>query len=405
MTTFRDAESALHDAARAATGLDDFGDDGYLEGLRVLLGSLDDDARLNEVGDLVSRAVIVDALKARLHSEAGFTRFPQTADEPIRQPIFIVGLPRTGTTALHHLIAQNPALQGLELWLSGTPKPRPPRASWPSDRDFLASDRTIRQLYARSPEMKAIHFMSAALPDECWRLFGQDFAHSSWEAQSYVPGYSRWWARHDMRPVYRRHRRNLQLIGQPEPRRRWLLKDATHLFALEALFEVYPDARVVQTHRDPTKLIGSVCSLCWSSRQPLSDHHDAEAFGRATLALWERAIRSTMEVRRGLDPSRFYDLPFEKFLADPLGVVAEIHEWLGLEYSGEAEAGARRFREANPPGKHGDHAYELSDWGLRAGEILERFGDYVEEFGLGGAAAGATPGRKAGHVSRAGERS
>lgn len=382
MNDFRAAEAALHDAARASTGLDDFGDDGYREGLGVLLDSLDEEARLTEVGDLVLKGMIVEALKGRLRSEEGFERFPEAGASMVEKPVFIVGLPRTGTTALHHLMAQNPALQSLELWLTGAPKPRPARDSWSDDPDFRASDAQTRALYERSPDMKAIHFMSAELPDECWRLLSQDFAHSSWEASATIPSYSRWWASHDMHPAYRRHRKNVQVIGHQEPNRTWLLKDATHLFAMDALLDVYPDARIIQTHRDPTRLIGSVCSLCWSSRRPLNVDEDPKAFGQSTLALWERAILSTLSVRRERPDAKFYDLPFEKFVADPVGVVAEIHDHFDLAYAAEAEARVERFFEENPPGKHGGHAYRLEDWGLESAEILDRFRAYVRAFDI-----------------------
>lgn len=382
MNDFRASEDAFHEAAMASTGHDDFGDGAYREGLRTLLGALDDEAKLSEVGDLVLKGMIVEALKGRLRSESNFARFPGSAGAPVERPVFIVGLPRTGTTALHHLMAQNPALQSLELWLSGAPKPRPPRAAWSDDPDYVASDGQTRSLYARSPEMKAIHFMAADLPDECWRLFSQDFAHSSWEASASIPSYSRWWAQHDMRPAYRRHQRNIQLIGHREPERRWLLKDATHLFALDALLDVYPDARIVQTHRDPAKLIGSVCSLCWASRRPLNVEDDPDEFGRATLALWERAILSTMASRRKHPTAEFYDLPFERFISDPIGVVREIHDRFDLPYTDEAARAVQSFRDENPPGKHGDHAYDLSDWGLEAGEIVERFRPYIDEFDI-----------------------
>lgn len=384
MSSFRDSEEAFHEAARAATGLRDFGDDRYREGLKALLGALDDEAQLGELGDLVLRAMIVQALQARLRTEASWAVAPAAAGARIESPIFIVGLPRTGTTALQHRMLQNPALQGLELFLSGAPKPRPPREAWPDDPDFIASDRQTRSLYDRSPEMKAIHFMAAELPDECWRLFSQDFAHSSWEAQCRIPSYAQWWAEHDMRPVYERHRRNLQLIGHREPERRWLLKDATHLFALDALLDVYPDATIVQTHRDPVALIGSVCSLCWTTRQPLNDIDDPSSFGEATLALWERALFATMETRRRRPRARFIDVGFERFVEDPLAVVRELHQELEIPYEADARARVERFHQENPAGKHGRHAYDLATWNLREEEIRERFRPYAEAFDLSG---------------------
>ena len=157
MTGFLESEEALHAAARDACGLEDFGDDAYLEGLRALLESLDGDAALNPVGELTLRGSIVEALEGRLFSEHGWALHPECADAPIEQPLVIVGLPRTGTSALHQLLSQDPALQGLAYWLSTTPKARPPREAWPDDPQFRACDERLRLVYERSPDMKAIH--------------------------------------------------------------------------------------------------------------------------------------------------------------------------------------------------------------------------------------------------------
>jgi hypothetical protein len=386
IATFRDSEQAFHDAASTRVGCGDFGDEAYLEGLRALLGSLDDDARLTPAGRLVMQGQIVDALAGRLHSERGRAEYPECAEARIERPLVIVGLARTGTSALHHLLAQDPALQGLELWLAGTPKPRPPRSAWPDDADYRACDERMSLMYERSPDMKAIHQMAAGQVDECWYLLSQSFAHSSFQANVRVPSYAEWWAGHDMRAAYERHRRNLQLIGHREPDRRWLLKDSTHLFDLGAFLDVYPDAMVVHTHRDPAPVIVSTCSLCWSAYQPLNEDPDPGEFGRNTLALWERAVRSAMEVRRRSDArgegERFFDLRFRDFQRDPLAAIRAIYAHFGLELSYEAESAMRRHREANPPGKHGEHRYDASSWSLSPGEIRERFADYIGHFDI-----------------------
>ena len=237
--------------------------------------------------------------------------------------------------------------------------------------------------------MRAIHEIEAFLPDECWNLFSQNFVHSSYEANADVSGYAKWWASADLRPVYARHRRNAQLIGAGTASPRWLFKDATHLFGLDALLEVYPDARIIQTHRDPVPMIASVCSLCWSSRAAMNEGTDVTAFGRSTLALWGRSIDATMDVRERHDPSRFYDLPFDRFVADPLAAIRDIHAWLEVDYTSEADDAIRRFREENPKGKHGAHRYTLDEYGLTEGEVRERFQRYSDRFAnsLGGAAA------------------
>lgn len=382
MTTFHGSEDAFHEEASRACGFDDFGESDYLEGLRTLLSALDEDAPLNEIGRSSLRATIVDALKARLLSERGWRDFPEYAEAPVDAPLVIVGLPRTGTTALHHLMSQDVSLQGLELWISSSPKPKPPREQWAGDPHFRACDERMRFIHERSPDMMAIHPMAADLVDECWHLLEQHFAHSGFEAGTEIPSYSQWWSKCDMRPAYRRHRRNLQLIGHRQPEKRWLLKDATHLFHLDAFLDVYPDARIVMTHRDPVKLIPSVCSLCWTLREPTNERVDRVAFGRSTLALWERAIRRTMSAREGRDPAQFHDLHFSSFRRDALGAIRGIYDRFAVAYSATADARIRSFREANPPGLHGAHAYALEDWGLDAGEIRERFADYTERFGV-----------------------
>ena len=380
MTGFLASEEALHAEARDACGLEDFGDPEYLEGLRALLESLDLDAALNPMGELAIRGSIVEALAGRLLSERGWASYPECAKASVEQPLVIIGLPRTGTSALHQFLSQDPALQGLAFWLSVTPKPRPPRASWREDPEFVACDERLRLMFERSPDMKAIHFMQADLVDECWRLLSQSFAHSSWHAWADVARYDSWWAQHDMRPAYARHRRNLQLIGHREPEKRWLLKDSTHLFDLGAFLDVYPDARVVQTHRDPVKSVASVCSLCWAARRPLSAHPDPASFGRATLELWLRGVLDAAQARRERDPQQFFDLPFGTFQADPLAAIQSIYAHFGMEYTEAADAGIRRFRADNPQGKHGTHSYDLDTWHLDPDEIRERFRPYVETF-------------------------
>lgn len=385
MPSFVESEGSFHEAAREAAGFGvqaDFGDEGYLEGLRALLHSLDNDATLSPIGQFAIRGMIVDALKARLYSERGWAENPEAANASIERPLVIIGLARTGTSALHHLLAQDPALQGLELWLAQTPKPRPPTSQWNEDADFLACAARMRAMYERSPEMLAIHRMAADQVDECWYLLGQTFAHSSWEANSNVSGYSKWWAQHDMRTDYARHKRNLQLIGHREPEKRWLLKDSTHLFDLRAFLSVYPDAMIVHTHRDPVSVIPSTCSLCWSARGPLNESTDVAAFGRSTLELWARAIDNTLAARAEAPASQFYDLKFEDFQRDPVLAIHDIYTYFGLPLSDETEAAFRNFREANPQGKHGEHTYSLDDWGLSESAIRERFSDYIERFDL-----------------------
>ncbi len=382
MFSFVAAEAQLHETAQKIAGLDDFGDDDYLEGLRVLLGSLDEESRLNEIGVVANRGTIVETLVGRLYSERGFAEAPESEEFAVEAPLVIIGQPRTASTALHHLISRDPGLQSLELWLASRPQVRPPRETWPDLPDFVTCDQQTRAMYARSPDMQSIHEIAADLPDECWHLLKQHFTHSGYEALSHVPSYSRWWADCDMRPAYRRHLRNIQLIGHEEPERRWFLKDATHLFHFDAFAETYPDAMVVQTHRDPVKWLPSVCSLCWSGRESLNVGEDKRAFGQDVLNLWDRAAHRMMAARARYDPSRFHDVHFLDVIPDPVAAIQRIYERFSLPYTDATDRAIRAFRADNPPGKRGSHAYTLEEFGLEAGLIRERFRDYIEEYGV-----------------------
>jgi hypothetical protein len=380
MSPFRDSIERFHEMARDARGLDDFGEDDYRVALDELCRSLDEDASLNEVGVYAFEDLIVSSLQARLLVEEGHRVHPTARDAQIDRPLFIVGLPRTGTTAIHHSIAQDPRIQSLEHWLARAPKPRPPRADWANDADYRFSKGRIDAIYERSPDMRAIHGIDVDLPDECWNLFSQNFSHSSWQANADVARYAAWWAGQDMTPTYRRHHRNVQLIGHREPHRRWLFKDATHLFDLEALLTVYPDALIVQTHRDPLAVIPSVCSLCWSSRSPMNEASDREAFARSTLELWERGLSNAMRVRNASDSAAFFDVSFERFVTNPLSTIREIYRAFDLEWTDGAEAAIRGFAEAHPKGELGEHRYHVDDWGLDPDEISERFEAYSRTY-------------------------
>jgi hypothetical protein len=370
---------ALHDAARAATGLGDFGRDDYQTALRALCRSCDDDADLTPFGRLAIKVSIQASLCGRLLSEEGWKRHPEVLERPIPAPWVIVGLPRTGTTAFQRLLWQDPQVQGLELWLAQAPQPRPPRETWPSLSDFIRSNGEQRARYAASPELRAMHEIDAALPDECWNLFQQCFACTSYECLMPVAGYSKWWAECDMRPVYRRHRAQLQLIGANEPEKRWLLKDATHLFGPEALFDAFPDARVIWLHRDPAVLLPSVCSLNRGYNKGWSRSFDPIRHGREQTELWLRGLARMQAARRGRE-AQFVDIHFDALQRDPIAAARRVYERFGVELTREAEAGMRAWRAAHPPGEHGVHRYSAEEFGLDRGELRERFGDYRRSF-------------------------
>jgi len=370
----------LHASATKITGLDDFGDDDYREGLAVLLASYAADAGLTPWGNKVKRAFLRGALVARLLSEAAWQRYPEHADVPIRRPIFVTGLPRTGTTALHRLLSADPAHQGPELWLTEVPQPRPPRESWAANPIFQGIQALYHQHHVEHPEFMGLHYISADEVEECWQLLRQSMTSISYECLAHLPTYSAWLDGQDWTDAYRRHRRNLQLIGLPDRDRRWVLKNPSHLFALNALLAVYPDALVIQTHRSPRTAIASVCSLNEQASRGWSTAFHGEVIGRSQLDLWARGLDRFTADRARHDPARFYDVHYQDLVADPIGTVRSIYEYFGLDLTEPAHAAMTALHTENTSGQRRPaHRYQLSDFGLTAGQVDERFAAYSHD--------------------------
>src|SRR5215472_5920361 len=364
----------LHASATKITGLADFGADDYRDGLAVLLDSCAREAGLTEAGTKVFRAFLRGALVARLLSEAGWARYPEHAGVAIERPIFVTGLPRTGTTALHRLLTADPAHQGPELWLTEVPQPRPPRETWAGDPVFGRIQAMYERHHVAHPEFMGVHYMAADQVEECWQLLRQSMRSVSWECLAHLPSYSAWLAGQDWTSAYRRHRRNLQLIGLPDRGRRWVLKNPSHLFAADALLAVYPDALVIQTHRAPRTAIASVCSLAAQASAGWSTTFTGPVIGRDQLELWARGLEQFWAVRARHDPAQFFDVDYAEFTADPVRTVEAIYAYFGLALTGPARAAMRALRAHSAPAGVGPaHRYALSDFGLTGEQVDERF--------------------------------
>jgi hypothetical protein len=366
----------LHMSASRITGLTDFGPDDYTDGLEVLLESYAKDADLTPLGRKMSRGLLRGGLTSRLLSQASWQAHPEHAGVRIERPIFVTGLPRTGTTALHRLLTADPGHQGLEMWLIEVPQPRPPRDSWPADPVFQRLQAAFEQHHVAHPEFMGVHYMAADQVEECWQLLRQSVRSVSYECLAHLPGYSAWLRDQDWTPAYRRHRRNLQLIGLNDTGRRWVLKNPSHLFALDALLAVYPDALVIQTHRDPRTAIASVCSLAAHATDGWSGTFRGAVLGRDQLGLWARGLDTFTAARSRYDPAQFYDVQYETFTADPVGTVAAIYGHFGLPLSAAAEAAMRALHAASTAGDARPvHHYTLADFGLTPAEVDGCFAD------------------------------
>ncbi|MGW4350805.1 sulfotransferase family protein [Nocardia sp. NPDC004582] len=363
----------LHASATKVCGLTDFGSDDHHEALGVLLDSYQRDAGLTEIGSKMSRYFLRGALVARALSEASWKANPAYAETKVTRPIFVTGLPRTGTTALHRLLAADPQHQALEMWLADFPQPRPPRDTWADNPVYQAVDKGFAQHRIENPEFMGVHYMTAAEVEECWQLLRQTVKSISYESLAYLPTYSEWLRKQDWTDAYTRHKQNLQLIGLGDERR-WVLKNPSHLFALDALMKVYPDALIIQTHRDPVTIVGSSCSLSEQATAGWSTTFVGEKIGSSQLELWSRGLREFNTARSRYNPDQFLDIEFDDLRADPFATVEKIYSKFGLDYTDSARTAMTTLDEESKSGDRKPvHKYSLADYGLTEDQVRAEF--------------------------------
>ena len=359
-----------------AAGHSDFGadDDNFREALGVLLDSYGGEADLTRLGATMTRHNLRSGLVARLLSEAAWKRYPAHVDVTVDRPIFVTGLPRTGTTALHRLLGADPAHQGLELWLAEYPQPRPPREEWDSFPEYRQLQAYYAKAHRENPEFLGLHYIAEDVLEECWQLLRQSVHSVSFESLAHVPTYAQWLAEQDWAPSFRRHRKNLQLIGLNDAEKRWVLKNPSHLFSLNAILEVYPDALIVQCHRAPETLLASMCSLAEHSTEGWSNTFVGSQIGRDVLDTWARAIEQFNTARASHNPEQFCDVDYFDFVADPVGTACGVYKRFGVPLTDQA---VLAMQEAHAEGSHGPgapkHRYSLTDYGLTTAAVQARF--------------------------------
>lgn len=369
-------------AAKAKAPPDD--DPSFRDALPRLIASVHREAQLTFIGRVACRQSIEAGLEARFALYAHRARNPDIASQPIHRPVFIVGLPRTGTTILFNLLAQDPANRAPLGWEAQFPNPPPETESYETDARIRKADKYFGQMEKMAPALPAIHEVGAQLPQECMPIM----AHTLLSPQAYVtfnvPSYQAWVDDQDAAPAYRYHRHFLQHLQSRHMRDRWVLKSPVHLATLDALLDAYPDARIIFTHRDPAKTIPSLASLVYTVRGIASDAVDPHRVGQQQLEWWADAVdhASAVRERYGGGEAQFFDIQFEDIVADPVQALARAYERFDLPWSGDVERRMRQFIVDNPRGKHGVHRYALDDFGLTAEEIWVRLGAYCERYGV-----------------------
>lgn len=375
-------EVSLFAAARRESGLHAFGDDSFRDPLRRLLASLDEEAGLSPLGRLLLRQSLVRALVNRLRLEALGNRYPEIGALPVREPVFILGLQRTGTTLLHRLLTCEPALRPLLAWEALNPAPFPGVAAGvgrdPRMRLAEIAERGLRYLV---PEFFAIHPVEAHAPEEDALLLDLSFVSPTVDATQCVPRYSAWLRETDQRPAYRYFRRAIQLLLWQRPGR-WLGKTPHHLENLDALLDVFPDAKIIQTHRDPAQVVASYCSMMAHGRAIFSDSVDPHVVGAQLAERAVRAVTRAISERERSSSRGFHDVAYADLLADPMKEIRRIHDFLALPLSPATEASMQRWLAANPQHKRGVHRYRLEDFGLDRAQLVRSFEPYCQRFGV-----------------------
>jgi hypothetical protein len=377
-------EDSLLAEARNRAGLADFGAGAWREGLAALLESLETEAGLTPLGRVIARTDVLSALENRLQLNDWQQRHPEIAAERVERPVVIIGMGRTGTSILHDLLAQDPANRVPLTWEVERPCPPPERATHAFDPRIAAADAQLDRTELLIPDFKKMHPMGARLPQECVRILAPEFASMAHQVTYRVPGYTRWLhERADLPAAYRGHRRFLQLLQWHCPGR-WILKSPCHLWHLEAFLAEYPDALLVQTHRDPLQVLSSLTSLATTLRAMASNRVDPLELAREWSELNARAFDLSVDAReQGLiDPSQVLDIHFSEFLADPFGVLHRLYDFAGLEYTPEADSSMRAHWEAHPADEHGRHAHRFADTGLSEEAERERVKRYQDFFGI-----------------------
>jgi hypothetical protein len=364
----------------ASVGLDDFGHPSFRDGLEQLLASARASARLTPMGDMVLDGTCRAALTNRLRVTDWCNRHPEVEQQPVTEPLFILGLPRTGTTALSHLLAADGTNRSLLAWEASESIPPPTRATYDSDPRFERARNEPRGAELFNPDFKAIHYDPPDMPIECSVLLAQHFLSPTLSVMFNIGAYNDWMIAADATYAYRYHKQVLQVL-QSEYMGRWQLKTPAHCWFLDALVAAYPDARFVMTHRDPVRVTGSVCSLARSLSSTFTDADHTAAIAAQWPEMIAVMIDRVGEFRARNGESRFYDMRYDDLVGDPVGAVHSLYDHFDMGWDERTERALRKHARDHQQNRFGAHKYSLEEFGLEADAIRARLADYLDRYG------------------------
>ncbi len=366
----------LIEKAKCRSQLEDFGEPDFFEPLSRLLESCHREARLNVIGKLALKNDVVRILCNRLLLMRDRQRYPEIAKQEIREPIFIVGLPRSGTTLLHTLLAANPAHRVPLTWEIMSPSPPDP-----SDREarIRSANHDLAMLRWLAPTFESVHATGAELPQECVSLISPTFMSDQFDTMYNIPSYRGWFFQQDLRPAYQFHRRFLQHLQFRRSAERWILKAPAHMFFAPALLSVYPDAKFIQLHRDPIDAVASVSSLVTILRRVFSDSVDPIQVGQDAMIYWSDALKIFLQVRDQLPAERVCDLSYDEVRRDPIAATQRVYEHFGWKLQPQVENGMRATLTEQNSRSNGVHRYNAAYFQLKG---ANGFADYCQRFGF-----------------------
>ena len=369
--------------AQYRSGLNDFGDMSFVDPLRRFLASCNDEASLSLVGRMATRWDVLRFLTNLLHFRNAEKHDPAILNEEIKRPIFITGLPRSGTTFLHRLLMEDPDNRAPRVWQTIYPYPLAKPARGGRDVRPARVARQLRIFETLAPEFRGLHPLDAQSPQECSEITAHVFRSLRFDTTYHIPTYQRWLDEAGHLPAYRFHKRFLQHLQHQATGGRWVVKCPEHLFALDAIRTVYPDARLVFVHRDPVKVLLSVAKLTEVLRRPFTRRIDRQEIGAQESGRWLAGAQQM--VAAGDDaglPEPIYHVHHKDLVANPVNAVAGLYRHFGLTLAPAAATAIGDYARQRPNGGYGPRAYRFEDHGLDSGLEREKFRGYMLRFGI-----------------------
>lgn len=369
--------------ARDRAGLENFGDPRFREGLEMLLESMDAYIRDDKYRSK-QRETVLGRLVIRLQIQEAFRKYPEILEQEIKQPMFVTGLPRSGTSALFNLLNSDPDARGLLLWEINFPQPLEGLPPGAEDPRYLAMKQHMDA--TRDPEMDKIHHMAADNPDECCMLqaYSFDGVATGWEYL--LEPYHSWLKNHRLGFLYEEHRNHLKLLQWQRPGTRWLLKAPAHMWAMDEIVRIFPDACVVWGHREPVGVTASICSMTdkmvWNWNFGGASDEELKVFGPRIMDWYATSLERGLATRENIDPQRVIDYTFKEFVADPRATVGKIYQHFDLPMPEDTRRAIEQHIAKNVKGKYGKHEYNLAHYGLTEEQVRERYRFYLDSHWL-----------------------